>query len=109
LLVDGARINLAVDKAGKGNWEAITNAEGSEPEASTSTPNQAVDAADDDQAAMKLDIQDISLTNSQVQYIDAQSGQSLGVRDINLHLSAVNTRAEPFPMSLTLAVELEQE
>jgi AsmA protein len=112
LLVDGARINLAVDKAGKGNWEDLIKAgdNTTDPAAagSTTTPSQMPDTASTDQAALTLDIQDISLTNSQVSYRDAKTGQSLELRDINLHLNKVNTRAEPFPLSLTLVVEMEQ-
>lgn len=101
LLVDGARIHLAVDKAGKGNWEALTQ--------SDKAPAPAEAASTDPASAnLTLDIQDISLTNSQVSYRDAKSGQTLALRDINLHLTEVNTRAEPFPLTLALAVEMEQ-
>lgn len=99
LLVDGARINLAVDKAGTGNWEALTKSD-AKPAAETTT---------DSPADLTLDIQDISLTNSQVNYSDAQSGQKLALRAINLHLSDVNTRAEPFPLTLALSVEMAQD
>ena len=100
LLVDGARIHLAVDKAGKGNWEALTQ--------SDKAPAPAEAASTDPASAnLTLDIQDISLTNSQVSYRDAKSGQTLALRDINLHLTEVNTRADPFPLTLALAVEME--
>ncbi len=102
LLVDGARINLALDNTGKGNWEALMS--------SDEKPAAADVAATDTSAAdLTLDIQDISLTNSQVSYRDAKTGQSLALRDINLHLTKVNLRAEPFPLSLSLAVEMEQD
>lgn len=103
LLIDGARINLAVDKAGKGNWEALTK---SDDRPATAPAAEPVDPA---AADLTLDIQDISLTNSQVNYSDAQSGQKLALRAINLHLSDVNTRAEPFPLTLALSVEMAQD
>nr|WP_324259963.1 AsmA family protein [Cellvibrio fontiphilus] len=102
LLVDGARINLAVDKTGKGNWEALTNSDEGDAKPAAEIPADAP-------ADLTLDIQDISLTNSQVNYSDAQSGQKLALRAINLHLSDVNTRAEPFPLTLALSVEMAQD
>jgi AsmA protein len=116
VLVDGARINLAVDKAGKGNWETLLEAnQNSAADASvsanstapTTAPTSAQAAAVED-AGLKLDIQDISLTNSQLSYRDASAAQSVVVHDINLYLNQVNTRADAFPMSLAMAVELEQ-
>lgn len=103
LLVDGARINLAVDKAGIGNWEALTKGD------AQGDAKPAAETPADAPADLTLDIQDISLTNSQVNYSDAQSGQKLALRAINLHLSDVNTRAEPFPLTLALSVEMAQD
>ncbi|MFC3115778.1 AsmA family protein [Cellvibrio fontiphilus] len=104
LLVDGARINLAVDKTGTGNWEALTKTD-TNGDAKPATAETSTDPAAD----LTLDIQDISLTNSQVNYSDAQSGQTLALRAINLHLTDVNTRAEPFPLTLALNVEMAQD
>lgn len=104
LLVDGARIHLAVDKKGRGNWQDILDANAS---ADAKDENPAESAAESD-SSLTLAIQDISLTDSHLQYLDEQSGQSIELRDINVHLSNVNTRSEAFPLSLALIADIEQ-
>jgi len=99
IAVDGAVISLKVDANGRGNWEAL-----SKPDQSAK-PTQPELAAD---ANLKLDIQHISLSNSKVNYGDAQSGQSIALRDINLSMSDVNTRAAPFALDLSFVMELAQ-
>jgi len=99
--VDGAVISLKVDATGKGNWEALTTAD-----APTTTAPPAPEPAGD--TTLKLDIQKISLSNSQVNYSDAQNGQTIALRDINLNVNDVNVRAEPFALDLSLVMELAQ-
>lgn len=99
IAVDGAVISLDVDANGKGNWEAL-----SKPD-QPAKPTQPEPAAD---ANLKLDIQHISLSNSKVNYSDAQSGQTIALCDINLTMSDVNTRAEPFALDLSFVMELAQ-
>jgi AsmA protein len=99
IAVDGAVISLKVDANGKGNWEAL------------SKPDQPVKPTQQEPAAdtnLKLDIQHISLSNSKVNYSDAQSGQTIALRDINLTMSDVNTRAAPFALDLSFVMELAQ-
>lgn len=98
IAVDGAVISLKVDSNGKGNWEALTQSnQPIQPTPPTQPPAT--------EANLKLDIQKISLTNSQVHYSDAQSGQNIALRDINLNMSDVNTRAAPFPLDLSFVME----
>ncbi|MDR7088346.1 AsmA family protein [Cellvibrio fibrivorans] len=99
IAVDGAVISLKVDANGKGNWEAL-----SKPDQPVK-PSQPEPAADTN---LKLDIQHISLSNSKVNYSDAQSGQTIALRDINLTMSDVNTRAAPFALDLSFVMELAQ-
>lgn len=94
--VDGANVSLSVDAAGKGNWEALIKQD-------KTAPPQSAPATD---ASLKLDIQHISLTSSKVTYIDAQSGQKVELRDLNLSMSDVNLRSTPFPMELSFVAEL---
>lgn len=102
IAVDGAVISLNVDANGKGNWEALSK---SELPAKPTQSTQSEPAAD---ANLKLEIQHISLSNSKVNYSDAQSGQTIALRDINLTMSDVNTRAEPFALDLSFVMELAQ-
>jgi AsmA protein len=99
IAVDGAVISLNVDANGKGNWEALSK---SGQPAQPSQPTSAVDSN------LKLDIQHISLSNSKINYSDAQSGQTIALRDINLSMSDVNTRAAPFAMDLSFVMALAQ-
>lgn len=97
IVVDGADVSLKVDAAGKGNWEALIQRETPAP---TPQPEVATDAT------LKLDIQHISLSNSQISYTDAQSGQAIVLRDLNFSTSDVNLRAAPFPMEMSFVAEL---
>ena len=96
IALDGAVISLKVDAGGKGNWEAL------------SQPDQPAKTSPQPDANLKLDIQHISLSDSKVNYSDAQSGQAIALRDINLTMSDVNTRAVPFALDLSFVMELAQ-
>lgn len=99
IAVDGAVISLKVDANGKGNWEALSK---SDKPVQSAPPEPAADAN------LKLDIQHISISNSNVNYSDIQSEQTIALRDINLIMSDVNTRAEPFALDLSFVMELAQ-
>jgi AsmA protein len=99
IAVDGAAISLKLDANGKGNWEALKK---------PGTADQPVQPKPATDANLKLDIQHISLSNSKVNYSDAQSGQTIALRDINLTMSDVNTRAAPFALDLSFVMELAQ-
>lgn len=101
VLVDGAAISLKVDASGKGNWEALSQSK---------TDAQSAPSATSDSTAseLKLDIEKISLSNSQIQYEDEQNGQRISLRDINLTMTDANTRAEPFPFDASFVMALEQ-
>lgn len=104
IAVDGLHLALNRDAAGKGNWEAF-----SRPSAETPAPS-APETPDDESASnLTLDVQHISLTNTSLAYGDAQSGQSIALRDINLTMSGVNTRTEPFDMNLAFVFEQVQQ
>ncbi len=102
IAVEGAVISLKVDANGKGNWEALSKSD------QPAKPNQSTQSAPAEDADLKLDIQHISLSNSNINYSDAQSGQDIALRDINLTMSDVNTRAEPFALDLSFVMELAQ-
>lgn len=97
IAVDGLNLNLRADETGKGNWEAF-----SKPAATTPLPPA------DTESNLALDIQHISLTNSNLSYTDAQSGSLLKLSDINLTMSGVNTRTEPFAVDLGFVLEQAQ-
>lgn len=102
IAVDGAVISLKVDANGKGNWEALSKSDQPAKPTQLTQPGSAADAN------LKLDIQHISLSNSKINYSDAQSGQTIALRDINISMSDVNTRAAPFALDLSFVMELAQ-
>ncbi|WP_049631680.1 AsmA family protein [Cellvibrio sp. pealriver] len=103
--VEGAAITLKVDAAGKNNWDALSQSDSPANAAhatSASTPTPAASA----ESGLKLDIERLSFSNSSVRYEDAQTAQTINLRDINLTMSDVNTQARPFAMELSLVMEL---
>lgn len=101
ILVDGAKVNLAVDANNKGNWEALTQ---SNTQAQTSSSAPA--ATGGDEVSLKLTVERISLVDSSVDYADANSGQKIALRDINLTITGVNTQGKPFAVDLAWGMEL---
>lgn len=101
IAVEGASISLKVDESGNNNWSALTQPETPSNTASASTP-----AADTN---LQLAIEQLSLANSRVTYQDAQTGQSINVRDIKLTMNDVNTQGRPFAMDLALVMEVARE
>ncbi|HTF96366.1 MAG TPA: AsmA family protein [Cellvibrio sp.] len=97
IAVDGLHLKLARDSAGKANWEVFSNTE-------TDTPQTTNDAGSE----LTLDIQQLSLANTRVDYKDAQSGQSLSLTDLDLTLAGVNTRNEPFAVDASFSVDQVQ-
>lgn len=99
ILVDGAKVNLAVDANNKGNWEALTQPKNP---AQPSAPA----AAGADEVSLKLTVERISLLDSSVDYADAKSGQKISLQDINLTLTDVNTLGKPFALDLAWTMAL---
>lgn len=103
IVLDGLQLKLIRDQTGKGNWEAFTsanhtaNSAGKTPAAEPSAESE-----------LKLDIQQLSLANTRVDYQDAQRGQSLSLRDLNLTLAGVNTRNEPFALEAGFSLDETQ-
>ncbi|WP_039912398.1 AsmA family protein [Cellvibrio mixtus] len=99
IAVDGLKLNLKRDQTGKGNWEAFNK-----PATTTTPPASVADA----ESNLSLDIQHISLTNASLAFADAQAGSAINLRDINLTMSGVNLRAEPFAVDLGFVLEQVQ-
>lgn len=96
LLIDGAELDLRVNEAGKGNWEALLpdQTEVQEP-ALESEPEQA-EAVEQ----LQLAVEQISLRNSALRYRDEGSGQSFDLSALNLELNDFNLQGNPFDLEL---------
>ena len=105
--VDGAQIHLAVDKQGKGNWEALSQS--STPESSEKAQVQSQTQSQASEAKpLNLEVEKISLTNSALDYHDEKTGQIINLRDLNIVLTGVNTQGNPFDAQLSWLLELVQ-
>lgn len=117
VLVDGARIDLAVNSQGKGNWEQLLAEQlptGAVPEGDASLPSTGTPAAPTEPLAadsreLQLSVERISLSNSALVYNDQQSGQKIALDDIRVEVHRFNLQAEPFDLSLGLKTRLESE
>lgn len=99
IALEGAAISLQVDAAGKNNWDALTR---------SGSANKPSTGAEPEGSDLKLDIERLSLSNSQVNYSDAQTGQLISLHDINLTMSDVNTQLRPFGLDLSFVLEQAQ-
>lgn len=98
--VDGLNLNLQRDDKGHGNWEGV----GRPAQASTTQPAPSEPAPSDDTPAsqpnekpggqpLKLDIDSLTLSNSRIDYSDAQQGQQFTVENIELKTGAIREGA----------------
>jgi len=121
--VDGAAVHLALDKNGKGNWEALTQAKSAQAKSAAATPAEqpaagqspatASEAGTLEQPvkgkALNLAVERISLHNASFDYRDATSGQVINLSDINLDLLGVNTQGQPFSVDLSWLLHMVQQ
>lgn len=102
VLIDGAIIQLAVDAQGKGNWEDIVAAQKTNP--TNDQPAQAPAKNEE----LHLQIEEISLHNSAVHYINLAKDQNIKLTDINLDIDDANTEGMPFKLSFAWVAQLGQ-
>lgn len=98
--VDGLNLNLQRDDKGHGNWEGVgrpaqasaPQQTPSEPAPSETTPPSQPSEKPASQP-LKLDIDSLTLSNSRVDYSDAQKGQQFTVENIELKTGAIREGA----------------
>ncbi len=90
VVLSGVNLNLTIDKKGKSNWSFLTD---SQPPESQPT--------DSSESSLDMNIEKISIENSQITYLDEQTNQFIQLHDFNLHLQDVNTQEQLFPVSVT--------
>lgn len=96
LVLSGVKLNLAVDQKGKSNWSFLTDSK------SPGSPS-----ADTGESSLNMNIEKISIENSQITYLDEQAKQSIQLSEFNLHLKDVNTQEKLFPVSVTTGVTIK--
>ena len=105
--VDGLNLNLQRDDKGHGNWEGVgrpaqastTQPTPSEPAPSAETPPSQPSDKPAGQS-LKLDIDSLTLSNSRIDYSDAQKGQQFTVENIELKTGAIREGAS-IPVKLS--------
>ncbi|MES2822768.1 MAG: AsmA family protein [Pseudomonadota bacterium] len=103
VLIEGAIIHLNVDAQGKGNWEDIVAAQKTNP--ANDQPKQAPAAENKE---LHLQIEEVSLHNSAVHYINLAKDQNIKLTDINLDIEDANTEGKPFELSFAWVAQLGQ-
>lgn len=98
LLIDGAELDLRVNEAGEGNWEALLpdQTEADKPAPAPEPEPTEVEAAEQ----LQLAVEQISLRNSALRYSDASTGQSFDLSSLNLELTDFNLQGNPFNLEL---------
>ena len=92
--VDGLDLTLQRDEKGRGNWEGVgqpAEPAASQPAAQTSEQQDAPTAQTTDESGkpVKLDIDSLTISNSRVDYHDAQSGKQFSAEGIELSTGAI--------------------
>ncbi len=93
--LDGFRLNLAVDRSGRSNWQDLIEA--SEAEATTETG---------DGEPTKLEIAGIAISDAAIGYRDDQLGETYRLTNVNLSTGRFG-RGEPLPLSGSFDFELQ--
>jgi AsmA protein len=105
LLLGGATINLSKNEQGKTNWQDLAAQHGTEkakPKAEQEQPSSQSPGALAD-----LRIEKIQLQNTQINWVDKQSGTSLAVRGLNVDMGPIRLD-HAIPLDLQCRVENEQ-
>jgi AsmA protein len=102
VLIEGAIIHLSVDAQGKGNWEDILAAQKINP--TNDQPKQTPAESEE----LHLQIEEVSLHNSAVHYINLAKDQNIKLTDINLDIEDANTAGKPFELSFAWVAQLGQ-
>jgi len=97
LLLSGAAIELVVDSKGHNNWSFLTDSK-----TTTAEPTPS-----DSSSSLDLDIQKISIENSQIAYTDQVAEQKIQLSDFNLSLTDVNTQQQAFPVKISTAISVQ--
>lgn len=111
-LLDGLDARLSVDKDGNGNWTRIMPEgeadKSQEPaEEQQSEQAQAEDTETGGGEPLNFNVENVEISNAQVHYNDAATGQSVTLEDFTLNASDI-TLGSGFPLDISFRVETNQ-
>ncbi|HSC84551.1 MAG TPA: AsmA family protein [Pseudomonas sp.] len=110
--VDGLNLTLQRDDQGHGNWEQIGKPAKAADAAAPAAPHSTASASPDEQPStdstpLKLDIDSLTISNSQIDYHDARSGKQFSAEGIELSTGAIREGAS-IPLKLTAFLATSQ-
>ncbi|MGL4316718.1 MAG: AsmA family protein [Pseudomonas sp.] len=110
--IDGLNLTLQRDDKGHGNWEQIGKPAKPADAQTPATPESTASASTDEQPAsestpLKLDIDSLTISNSQIDYHDARSGKQFSAEGIELSTGAIREGAS-IPLKLTAFLAANQ-
>lgn len=110
-LLDGLDARLNVDKDGNGNWTRIMP-EGEASKSQEPAEEQQSEQAQEDTEAgggepLNFNVENVKISNAQVHYNDASTGQSVTLEDFTVNASDI-TLGSSFPLDISFRVETNQ-
>ncbi len=101
ITLNGLNLNLVMEKDGTGNWENLTVAD-------TSTTPPTAPAQDETSPAeatsLTLAISQLGITDTEINFLDQQSGDSYRLSEFNLDSQGVNLTGGSFPANIRFKV-----
>ncbi|MGM0449479.1 MAG: AsmA family protein [Pseudomonadota bacterium] len=104
--LDGFRANLVMNEDGSGNWTRVMPEAEAAPE-EEATPSEPEQTLTDDSGSelISFNVQEVRISNAQVNFEDRQSGQSFQLSNASLEASDI-ALGQDFPLELGFSVAL---
>jgi len=112
IILDGLELTLEKDKNGVANWENITKTKDVEtsiekkqeksPSPSTKVPETS-EQAQATEKKLKLEVEEVAITNTTIHYIDKQTNQSVSLKNFNLLANSI-ALSKAFPLDINFSI-----
>jgi len=102
IIVDGAVIDLNVNEQGVGNWEALLKKKPPETVDKSNAP------ATESGKIPSISIEEISVHDTKLTYINLSSGQKFALKNINLDADNVNLTGKAFDVDFSSETEISE-
>lgn len=97
--LEALRLNLAVNRAGRSNWEDLLAADAAE----------APEADGEEAATGRLDISGVTIVDAAIRYEDRQAGETYRLSAVNLRIGRVSDDGSPVPASGSFSFAIEPD
>ncbi|WP_077529374.1 AsmA family protein [Vreelandella utahensis] len=106
--LDGFRANLVMDEDGTGNWTRVMpEAEKTQEEEAAADETQQTLTDDSGSELISFNVQEVRISNAQVNFENRQSGQSFQLSNASLDASDI-ALGQDFPLELGFSVSLNE-